>query len=218
MRIVLWLALAACAAAGLLLIACNWWVVGSTQSRVVDAPDQLPGNAVGLVLGTSPRAPGGSDNAHFAGRMDAAAALFASGKVKHLLLSGANPSTRYNEPKAMAAALKQRGVPADAITLDFAGFRTLDSLVRARAVFELGQLTIITQRYHGYRAVFIAQRQGIDATAFAAPTNPAVVQSRRTEVREVFARVKAVLDLFLTRKQPKFLGEAEPIKIDESRS
>ena len=146
--------------------------------------------------------------------MDTAAALYASGKVRHLLLSGANPSERYNEPKAMAAALKDRGVPPGAVTLDFAGFRTLDSLVRARAVFDLQKLTIITQRYHGYRALFIAQRQGIDAVAMAAPTNPAVVQSRRTEIREIFARVKVVLDLFLTRKQPKFLGEVEPIRLD----
>ena len=215
MRHVLWIVVAALAATAVLLLACNWWVVTSTQSRLVEHTNALADNTVGLVLGTSPLAPGGGTNAHFAGRMDAAAALYASGKVKHLLLSGANPSTRYNEPKAMAAALKQRGVPSSALTLDFAGFRTLDSLVRARAVFDLQQLTIITQRYHGYRALFIAQRQGIDAVAFAAPTNPAVVRSRRTEIREVFARVKVVLDLFLTRKQPKFLGEVEPIRVDE---
>lgn len=210
----LWMTAAACAAAAALLLVCNWWVVASTQSRMVVSADDLPDNAVGLVLGTSPRAPGGGANAHFAGRMDTAAALYASGKVRHLLLSGANPSERYNEPKAMAAALKDRGVPPGAVTLDFAGFRTLDSLVRARAVFDLQKLTIITQRYHGYRALFIAQRQGIDAVAMAAPTNPAVVQSRRTEIREIFARVKVVLDLFLTRKQPKFLGEVEPIRLD----
>lgn len=204
----------AMAATAALLLACNWWVVASTRAQVTEHASALPDNNVGLVLGTSPLAPGGSANAHFAGRMDAAATLYASGKVKHLLLSGANPSARYNEPKAMAAALKQRGVPASALTLDFAGFRTLDSLVRARVVFDLQRLTIITQRYHGYRALFIAQRQGIDAVAFAAPTNPAVVRSRRTEIREVFARVKVVLDLFLTRKQPKFLGEVEPIRVD----
>ena len=214
MRALIWLTIVAIAAATLMLLACNWWVVSSTKSRVIERADELPDNAVGLVLGTSPHAPGGGANAHFEGRMDTAAALYASGKVKHLLLSGANPSARYNEPKAMAAALKARGVPATAITLDFAGFRTLDSLVRARAVFDLQQLTIITQRYHGYRALFIAERQGIDAVAIAAPTNPAVVQSRRTEIREVFARVKVVLDLFLTRKQPKFLGDVEPIRID----
>ena len=215
MRAIIGLSAAAFAAAALLVIACNWWVIASTKSRVTDRADDLPDNAVGLVLGTSPWAAGGSANAHFAGRIETAAALYASGKVKHLLLSGANPSERYNEPKAMAAALKQRGVPANAMTLDFAGFRTLDSLVRARAVFDLQQLTIITQRYHGYRAIFIAQRRGMDAVAIAAPTIPEVVRSRRTEIREVFARVKVVLDLFLTRKQPKFLGEVEPIRVED---
>lgn len=201
-------------AIGAVVAVCNWWVIASTRDRVYPSVDSLPDNAVGLVLGTSPYARDGGPNAHFAGRMDTAAAVWAAGKVRHLLLSGANPSERYNEPRAMFEALRDRGVPEQAMTLDFAGFRTLDSLIRAQQIFGLERLTIISQRYHGYRSLFIARHRGLDAVAVAAPTNPVVTQSRRTEIREVFARVKAVLDLYFTAKAPKFLGEREPIELD----
>ena len=201
-------------ALGAVVAVCNWWVIASTRDRVYPSVDSLPTNAVGLVLGTSPFARDGGPNAHFAGRMDTAAAAWSEGKVRHLLLSGANPSERYNEPRAMYEALRERGVPEQAMTLDFAGFRTLDSMIRAKQIFGLERLTIISQRYHGYRSLFIARHRGIDAVAVAAPTRPAITQSRRTEVREVFARVKAVLDLYLTAKEPKLLGKREPIELD----
>lgn len=199
------------------VLACNVWVITAAKPYVYNSPTAIPANDVGLVLGTSPLNRSGGRNAHYQGRMESALLLYRRGALRHLLLSGANPSARYNEPKAMYQTLATAGVPKTDMTLDFAGFRTLDSVVRARAVFGLDEVTIVSQRYHVYRAVFLARRVGLDAVAYAAPTMPRR-RSRRTEIREVFARVKAVIDLYIIRKQPKFLGEQEVIDLSPPES
>lgn len=200
------------AAVGLGVLACNVWVIQAANAYVYSSPAAIPANDVGLVLGTSPRSREGGNNAHFRGRVESALLLYNRGALRHLLLSGANPSERYNEPKAMYQMLADAGVPKADMTMDFAGFRTLDSVVRAREVFDLDRLTIISQRYHVYRAVFIARHFGMDAVAYAAPTLPRR-RSRRTELREIFARVKAVIDLYVIGKQPRFLGDKEAIDL-----
>lgn len=201
------------AALGLAVLACNLWVIQSTDAFLYDSPTAIPPKGVGLVLGTSPWSREGRANAHFRGRVESAALLYKRGALQHVLLSGANPSDRYNEPRAMYKALAELGVDGQDMTLDFAGFRTLDSVVRAKQIFGLDDLTLITQRFHAYRAVFIARHLGLDVVAYTAPTIPRR-RSYRTEIREVFARVKAVLDLFFIDKQPRFLGEREEIRLD----
>ncbi|MGB1580879.1 MAG: SanA/YdcF family protein [Nevskiales bacterium] len=198
---------------GLVAAACvlaNHWVVTSARPYIYSAIDDLPLNHVGLVLGTSSYTRSGSNNLLFDYRMSAAADLYRSGKVQHLLLSGANPTQSYNEPRMMYQALIDKGVPHDAMTLDFAGFRTLDSVVRAGEVFRLGSFTILSQRFHDYRAVFIARQKGLDAIAYAVPEQTEK-QIPRTWWREFFARVRAVLDVSLLGTQPRFLGE--PVEI-----
>lgn len=197
------------------VLGANAWVVGSSRAYVFDNLDRLPENDVGLVLGTSPYTRLGNKNLLFKHRIQAAAALYKAGKVRHLLLSGANPDKTYNEPRKMYQALRKAGVPDAAMTLDFAGFRTLDSMVRARKVFGLRSVTIISQRFHDYRAVFIARHEGLDAIAYNSPREDAR-QNLRTEAREFAARAKAVLDLFVIFKRPRHLGEQRSIKIEDN--
>ena len=110
-----------------------WLIHHAVNGRIVDDAARLPLNDVALVLGTSKSTPYGQfDNPHFTHRMEAAAALFHAGRVRHLLLSGDNGSRGYDEPSDMKKALLALGVPASALTLDNAGFRTLDSVVRAK--------------------------------------------------------------------------------------
>jgi SanA protein len=165
---------------------------------------------VALVLGTSRHLVGGGDNAFYFARIKAAAALFASGKVRGLIVSGDNRTQGYNEPAMMKADLVAAGVPAQYITQDFAGFRTLDSVVRAKAVFGQTRLIVVSQEFHAKRAVFIAQHTGIEAQGFAA-AQPAWNWQLRVRAREVLARAAVCLDLWVLNRRPHFLGKREPV-------
>ncbi|MDA3919142.1 MAG: YdcF family protein [Salinisphaera sp.] len=205
---------------GLLLTAAllaNAWIITSTRGAIYDDASQVTVHDVGLVLGTSPYTHTGNPNELFANRIKAAAQLYHDGKVRHLLVSGANPDRFYNEPRKMYQALRRKGVPGSAITLDYAGFRTLDSIVRARRIFELPSFVIISQRYHDYRALFLARHKGIDAVAYIWPGEDRR-QPLRTELREYLARVKAVLDLYVLHTRPRFLGPRRPIDLEPSES
>ncbi len=193
-------------------VASVWVVHRSSRQRVFDDPATVPVNDVGLVLGTSPLTAKGERNPHFDNRMAAAAELYHAGKVRHLLLTGDNGTRGYDEPADMQAALAKLGVPPQAMTLDDAGFRTLDSVMRARRVFGQTRLTVITDRFHVYRAVFLARHQGIDAIAF--PSRDVDVRSSlKTRVRECGADLKACLDLWVLHTRPRFLGEPIPVRI-----
>jgi SanA protein len=172
------------------------------------APDlaALPHKRVGLVLGCAPLLSSGRSNWYFEKRIEAAAAVFAAGKVDYLLVSGDNHSVDYDEPTAMKDALVKRGVPADRIVLDYAGFSTLDSVVRAKKVFGLSEFCVISQRDHAQRAVYIAQTKGIDAVAYPAK-DVSARQGIRTRLRESLARVRTLLDLHLLGRKPRFLGQ-----------
>jgi len=197
----------------LIVLLGNRWVVNSTDSYIFKDAALMPDNDVGVILGTSKYLENGRPSPEFRGRIDAAVELYQSGKIKHLIVSGANPDETYNEPRAMRRELIKAGVPDTAITMDFAGFRTLDSIVRADAVFGLKQFTVITQRYHAFRAVFIGRKMGMKVVAYAARATETGGYGRLHPPREVFARVKAILDLFLLRTEPKFLGEPEHIQL-----
>ena len=195
------------------VLLCNRWVINSTDSYLYTNFALLPENDVAIVLGTSAYTRDGKPNPQFYARVQAAVQLYQIGKVKHLIVSGANPDATYNEPRRMWQELTKAGVPAKDITMDFAGFRTLDSLARAQHVFGLQRCTVITQRYHAYRAVFLGKKLGIRVAAYVAPFGPDGDYGNRNPVREVFARVKAVLDLFVLRTKPRFLGQPVPIEV-----
>ena len=208
---VLALALGA-AVLGIATAASVWVIHRAANGRVYTDTATLPVNDVGLVLGTSPRTARGERNLHFDNRMAAAALLYRAGKVHHLLLSGDNGTRGYDEPADMKAALLALGVPAEALTLDDAGFRTLDSVVRARAVLGQTRLTVITDRFHAYRAFFLARHQGVDAIAFPS-RDVDVSASLKSRVRECGADLKACLDLWVFHTRPRFLGEPIPVRI-----
>lgn len=212
-RRLLRLALLAPAAVLLLVVLCNAWLLTAARGRIFGKGPDIARCDVALVPGTSPRV-GKFANPFFEGRVNSAAALWHAGKVRHFLLSGDNSQKDYDEPTAMRAALLFRGVPANAMTLDYAGFRTLDSLVRAREVFGLSRLIVVSDGWHLPRVLFLADAAGLDATGFSAAETP-WKWSARTRIREWFSRVKAVADVHLLGTKPKFLGEHVALPLAE---
>ncbi|MCK6617877.1 MAG: YdcF family protein [Cyclobacteriaceae bacterium] len=195
----------------LFFLGSNIWIVKSTEHNVFSDSSRLPDHRVALVLGTSHKLVGGKPNPFFEKRMDTAAGLFKEGKIDQFLLSGDNRTKFYNEPNEMRKALIARGVPASAITLDYAGLRTLDSVVRSKEIFGQNQITIITQPFHSYRALFISKFYGIEAVAMVAD-EPNAESSLKVRIREYFARAKAVLDLYILKTEPRFMGEKESMQ------
>lgn len=190
------------ALAVLVVLLSNRWVINSTDSRLFLDSALLPDNEVGLVLGTSTYTSDGKSNPQFHGRIQAAAELYRLGKVRRLIVSGANPDSRYNEPKRMREALMELGVPSEVIVTDFAGDRTFDSVARAKGVYGVDRVTLVTQRYHGYRALFLARKMGLRAVAYVARL-PDGSTGARNPPREIFARTLAVFDLFLLGTEPR---------------
>ncbi len=204
-RLLRWVALGLLAVVATVYF-CDRHVQRTSAPFCFDTLKDVPAQRVGLVLGTR-----GGSNPYFVHRMEAAAALYHAGKVQHLLVSGDNGHRDYNEPMDMRTALMAAGVDSNDITLDFAGFRTLDSVVRALKVFGQSEFVVISQRFHNERAVYIAREHGIKAVAY----NAQDVSARRglpTQVREKFARTKVFLDL-LFGVEPHFLGE--PVVLGE---
>lgn len=198
--------------AGLLIVLlANYWILSTVNDQVYNDVEQIGYSDVALVLGTSKSINGIHENPFFTHRVKAAAKLFFSGKVKHILVSGDNSTMRYNEPRDMRHALIKLGVPDSCITMDFAGLRTLDSVVRSNKIFQQKRITVVSQEFHNYRAVFIANHYGIDAIAYNAhyPTKVTL----KTILREYLARPKAILDLYVFKTQPKFLGEKIEIRV-----
>jgi SanA protein len=191
------------------ILGAELWISHSTEGKLYDSVRQVPHRQVGLLLGTSKRLRNGRVNLYYRYRVEAAVELFRAGKVDYLLVSGDNATTHYNEPTTIRRDLIARGIPADRIVLDYAGFRTLDSIVRSQKVFGQNSLTVISQPFHNQRAVFIAQHKGMEAIGYNAQS-----VSRRygfqVWLRERLARVKVMLDLALG-VGPKFLGEEIPI-------
>ncbi|TNH80328.1 SanA/YdcF family protein [Aeromonas sobria] len=192
------------------LLAYSEWIVSDARHYTYDQVEQVPYNRVAVVLGTSKYLSGGGPNHYFKYRIKAAAELYNEAKVDFIIVSGDNATLQYNEPRQMRRALIKAGIPASAIYMDFAGFRTLDSVVRAKEVFGQDRFTVVSQGFHNERAIFIARHFGIDAVGFNAE-DPSAYQGIRTRVREVFARLMGLLDLYVLDKGPKFLGEPVPI-------
>jgi len=153
-----------------LVMICNYWVVSSGEPFSYTTLENIEARDVGLVLGTGRSVNGRHENPFFTYRMEAAAALYHAGKIKHILVSGDNSSVNYNEPRDMRKKLMALGVPATAITMDFAGLRTLDSIVRAKKIFQQKKIIVISQAFHNYRALFIARYHGIDAVESRYPS------------------------------------------------
>jgi SanA protein len=192
----------------LLVLVANLWVVNSTSDKVYSDFETLPPNEVAVVLGTSSKLTSGRPNPFFEYRIKTASDLYQSGKVKYFIVSGDNRTKYYNEPIEMKNALVKSGVPDSVITLDYAGLRTLDTIVRCKEIFGQDTITIITQPFHCYRALFISNYYDMNAVAVMTQDSES---NNMVYVREYFARAKAVLDLYVFKTSPRHMGEKEPL-------
>lgn len=187
------------------LLSCDLYVSLSTRQYIYTSIKDIPDRSAAVVLGTSKHF-SGKINPYYKSRVDAVVQLFAANKVRAVVASGDNRTRQYNEPRMLRKDLIAAGVPSDAITMDFAGFRTLDSIVRAKEVFKLDKFVVVSQRFQVERALYIARAHNIDAIGYVAD-NPQYFGWRwRVRLREVFARFKAVLDVTVLDTMPKFLG------------
>jgi len=205
MRKVLYVLAALLGLALLLVTVCDLRIRSGSRGRLHEDLASVPHRHAALLLGTSSHLRGGRPNLYFKYRIDAAYALLEAGKVDKILVSGDNRHISYNEPQQMRKALLARGVPDSLIVLDYAGFRTLDSVVRAKEVFGQSSYIVVSQRFHNERALFLAGKHGIDAVGFNAPDVHSL-RSLKTHLRERLARVKVFIDL-ATHRGPHFLGD-----------
>ncbi|MDT0295639.1 vancomycin high temperature exclusion protein [Mesonia ostreae] len=180
--------------------------IGKTFSKV----EAIEKNKVGMVLGTAKYLVNGQINLYFKYRIDATVELFKNHKIDFVLISGDNGSIYYNEPQDFKKELIKKGIPEDKIFLDYAGFRTLDSVVRAKEIFGQDSITIISQNFHNERAIYLANHFNIQAIGYNAQ-DVSQHYGFKTSVREYFARTKAFIDIIIGVK-PKFLGDK--IKIE----
>lgn len=190
----------------LFVLVSNMIVVFSKSQFIFSDLRSLPHNKTGLVLGTSKYYRNGKTNDFFINRIRSAVLLYRAKKIDYIIVSGDNRTMQYNEPLQMKKELMKYDIPANRIILDFAGLRTLDSVLRCREIFGQDSFTIISQRFHNKRAVFIARQNGINAVGFNADDVKRFL-GLRTHLREILARVNVILDVFIFHKKPHFLGE-----------
>lgn len=192
-----------------IIIGLDRWISWKTEPFIYDDVQKLPYRQVGVVLGTAKFISVGKINQYYRYRIQGAINAYNSDKVSYLLLSGDNAQQSYNEPVTMRHDLiKDGSIPSQDIVLDYAGFRTFDSIIRTRKVFNTNDFTIITQRFHCERALFIALHMGIQAQCFAVASPKDMLMVR---IREIGARLSALSDLYILRRQPRFLGPHIPI-------
>lgn len=190
---------------GLAVAAANVWVLSGGRDAPVEAPD------CALVLGAGV-GPGGVPSPVLRDRLDAALDLWRAGSVPRILVSGDHRTESYDEPNAMRAYLEARGVPADVIFMDHAGFDTYSSVWRARHVFGARRLVVVTQRFHLPRALWVARSLGMEASG--APADRRLYRGMAWfEAREVVSRTKALLDVAIARS-PRHAGPPIPLSGD----
>ena len=188
----------------------NYMVIRDTKDQLFTDVNTIPKNKVGLLLGTAKFMDKAKNiiNPYYQNRIDAAVQLYMAGKVDYIIVSGDNSTQYYNEPLLMKNDLVAKGVPESRILFDYAGLRTLDSILRCRDIFGQSRFTIISQTFHNQRAIYIANRKNISAVGYCAADGDAYVQ---VFAREKLARVKMMIDLLLN-KQAKFYGDKVEIK------
>lgn len=189
----------------LFTIFCNWKISHDSNPYIFNNSKDIPKQKAGILLGTSKQLKNGSPNQYFVKRIEAAAELFHVGKIEYVIVSGDNSTKDYNEPEDMRNALIEKGVPENKIFLDYAGFRTFDSVIRAKEIFGQTTFIIISQKFHNQRAIYIARKNGIEAYGYNAG-DVGKYGGFKTKVREYLARTNVFVDQVIG-KQPKFLGE-----------
>lgn len=192
------------------LILTNEMMSFQARHYIFDTTEAIPKNKVGLVLGAGKYTQSGHINSYYKFRLDAAVELYEAGKIEFILISGDNSRTTYDEPTTFKTDLIARGIPENKIFLDYAGFRTLDSVVRSKEIFGQDSITIISQQFHNERAIYLAINYDINAVAYNAEDGYNHHRSK-TRLREYFARAKASIDVIFN-VEPKYLGDKIEIK------
>lgn len=183
----------------------NYVIKSNGSSKVYSNVNDIPSNKVGLILGTAKYLTNGNVNLYYKYRLSAAIKLYQKGKIKFIIVSGDNSKKSYDEPTEFKKDLIKAGILETNIYLDYAGFRTLDSVVRAKEIFGQENITIISQQFHNERAIYLAEHFNIKAIGFNAKS----VSKRyglKVQLREYLARVKVFVDIVFNVK-PKFLGK-----------
>jgi SanA protein len=193
--------------ATLLLITwfCNKAITDAAKNKLYNDVEKIPYNRVGLLLGTSKSSRFGNENLYYDYRIKAAVNLIKSKKIKYLIISGDNSRNDYNEPQTMRTDLINAGIDSSIIYLDYAGFRTFDSIKRLKEIFSQDSVTVISQQFHNERAIYLASREGITAVGYNAK-DVTTAHGFKTQCREKLARVKVFVD-YLFGTKPKFLGD-----------
>ncbi len=193
-----------------IIIICNSLIYWNARNKTYSNVEVIPEKKVALLLGTNKYLQNGNVNLYYKFRVEAAVNLYRKGKFRYIIVSGDNGKKGYDEPTQFKEDLVRRGIPAYRIFLDYAGFRTLDSIVRVKEIFGQDDLLVISQKFHNERAIYLAESKGVKAIGF----NARDVYGRsgtKVMIREYLARVKVFVDL-LFRVKPKFLGEKVQIK------
>ena len=197
------------------LLIIDFYIGSFSRRKLYYDVNDVPHRPVALILGCNKYFEE-RINLFYLYRINAAYELWKFGKINAILVSGDNSRRDYDEPTNMKADLIAKGVPAEYITIDYAGFRTLDSIIRAGKVFNLEDYIVVSQPFHCGRAVYLAKQHGQDVIAFCADDVRSTA-GFKLRLREVLARNKAVFDIF-TNKQPKYLGKQEKITYKASNN
>ena len=182
-----------------LVLICHFIVVGNASGRTYEDVDSVPHNRYGVLLATSPITPGGAHNFYFDNRIKAAEELYKAGKIDYIIASGGDYTKEHkngcDEPAAIRDSLVVRGIPADRIILDFEGLRTINSIVKAKEVYGLDSVTLISQKYHNERAIYLADHYNLQAIGYNAEPSPIRRNRIKNSLREYLARVKMFIDI-----------------------
>jgi SanA protein len=184
---------------------CNYYISSVAKYKTFASIKDVPPCKTALLLGTAKTLGNGWPNLYFTYRIEATARLYHAGKIKNIIISGDNGRKTYDEPTDMKNELIKAGIDSTKIFLDYAGFRTFDSVVRAKEIFGQDSIIFVSQKFHNERAIYIAKKIGIQAYGYEAK-DVSLHYGFKTALREKLARVKVVLD-FLIGTKPKFLGE-----------
>jgi len=193
------------------IVGLDKYISYSAKDTIYSDSKKVPLKKAALLLGTAKYIARGKQNYFYTYRIRAAVKLWKEGKVKAIVVSGDNSTKHYNETARMQKDLIKAGIPSKYITLDYAGFRTLDSVVRAEAIFDLKDYIIVSQKFHLERALFIAKAKGQKVIGFMAKDIPGTAAAYRMKAREYLARVKAFLDVYILHTEPKFYGKKEKV-------
>jgi SanA protein len=181
----------------------------SSLNKIYSNTKTVPKKPVAIIFGAGYYS-NGKLSAILEDRVKTGIELYKKNKVEKLLMTGSNPVKEYDEPTAMMNYAIKNGVPKEDIVRDYAGFRTYDSVYRARNVFEVKSAILVTQRYHMFRAIYTSNRLGIVSVGVTS-NKRRYLKEDWYQTREFMALILSFIEVNITKPKPKYLGEKIPI-------